>query len=587
MSRLSRSSPVSVELIRWIDSNQATPLDPRTVPGASTHERHRLATLGALARHLAEDAVNEWPNSLRRWAGKADLPVPETLVRDCREAILRSDSDLLADTYEQLVSGRNRRLLGTFFTPPSIVTYMIAQANSMGIGAPAHVVDPGSGVGAFTTAIHATWPDATIHSVDLNVVTLGLLATRVAVEQRSNPTEGQAKNIQLVHNDYLAWLKQVWPKLSGPRLIIGNPPYTRHQEMTENAKAAGRAAAGNLISSGLAGLSAYFLAASINSLKSSDSLVLLLPGSWLETRYGRELREWLWHSRRRRIELDLFPSQVEVFPGTQVTAMVLSLGPERRISQPFIVRSVTLSAEPKPRVTRLSEKRPTRDGVCPMTFTRFVRTPTRPSSSRQINLGSVAKIRRGVATGANNFFFLSDSRRQEANLSAQFLRPALVKASHCKGAILTIEEHRKIGAEDIPRWLLDLNNWDRSDSDQELLSYLLRGKRDKVHQTYLAKKRRNWDTVENVQAPHIFIAPVGKAIHRVIVNAVGAVSSNNLYGIYLFETAPWDARTLATWLSGAHGQDALRALSREYQGGSSKIEPKSLRFLEVPETLLE
>ncbi|WP_157743873.1 Eco57I restriction-modification methylase domain-containing protein [Micromonospora zamorensis] len=586
MSRLPAGlSRLIAEVISWIDANKAQALPSDTVPGASAEELQRLATLGAVARALATDAVPKWPASLARWAQAPDVEFPAELTAASKEAIDAEGFDFLAKIYELLVSGRNRRRLGTFFTPPPIVTYMVGQATALGKEQPACVVDPGAGVGAFTTAARDTWPDAQILSVDLNVVTLGLLATRDAVERSSDDSRSPRNNVELIHKDYLAWLNDDWPEATPPRLILGNPPYTRHQEMPAASKAAARIAAGALITSGLAGLSAYFVAATLLSLGKSDRMVLLLPGSWLETRYGREIREWLWYSRRRRVELDLFPSQVEVFPGTQVTAMILSVGPERRSKQPFMARTVDLrTGSGGVAVERLAEVRPERDASCPSTFTRFLGTHQKPQQHDILNLGSVANIRRGVATGANHFFFLSDLKRQERGLTERVLRPALVKAAHCPGAILTDVAHKALDSSALPRWLLDLNGCNIEHEDA-LKAYLEEGIAAEVPRAHLAIKRRVWHTVEVVQPPDIFIAPVGKGNHRVIVNEVRAVGSNNLYGIYLKENAPWNAEYLANWLMGPTGQASLRALAREYQGGSSKIEPKSLRSLEVPEKL--
>ncbi|MCM0674003.1 Eco57I restriction-modification methylase domain-containing protein [Micromonospora phytophila] len=490
---------------------------------------------------------------------------------------------MLAEAYQILVSGENRRQLGTFFTPPAIVRYMIDTIRPVLRGRPSHIVDPGAGVGAFTVSARHIWPTSTTISVDLNVVTLGLLAARVDARAKGR-SKGKQGPVKLVPQDYLEWINRDWPKLEGPRLVLGNPPYTRHQLMTASQKKRAREAAGNLVTSGLAGLSAYFLAATINALRPADSLCLLLPGSWCETRYGRELRSWLWHSRRRRVEVDLFPSTVEVFPGTQVTAMILSVGPEQGLGQPFVARTLDLTDKyGRQTVTKNSEVTIDRSGPCPPSFTRLTTTKSATMhADRSLSLGSVATIRRGVATGANNFFFLSDCERSREGLPDKALRPALVKASHCPGDTLDLEAHEAIGAAGAPRWLLDMNGCDAAETDEDLKAYLSKGKSLGVHNRHLAIQRKVWHTVELVATPDIFLAPVGKGHHRVICNEAGAVGSNNLYGIYLGPLAPWNLQHLAAWLRSDDGQLSLQAISRQYQGGSSKIEPRSLRNLAVP-----
>ena len=111
-------------------------------------------------------------------------------------------------------------------------------------------------------------------------------------------------------------------------LVIGNPPYTRHQGMDPTSKAIAREAAGPLVCSRLAGMAAYFLAATLRYLRPSDALCMILPGSWMHARYGREIREHLWGLTHRSIRLDVFPHDVDVFPRARVDAVVLFVGPE-------------------------------------------------------------------------------------------------------------------------------------------------------------------------------------------------------------------------------------------------------------------
>lgn len=545
------------------------------VPGASGDELRRLAALGSLAKALAPAMVNRWPPTVSAWANACELEIDRDVLEGVRGQ-LKGRSDVLATVYEQVVNGVNRRRLGTFFTPPAIVDHMI-KASRRVIPDAAYVVDPGAGVGAFSVAAHTGWPNATTIAVDINVVTLGLLAARVA----SSAASQEEPRFNLVAEDYLAWLREGWPELSGPRLVLGNPPYTRHQHLTRKEKVTAREAAGQLITSGLAGLSAYFLAATLLALGDEDALCFLLPGSWCETRYGREIREWLWASTDRLVEIQEFPSEVEVFPGTQVTAMVLVVGPKRTRRQRFVARDLELSGLDQTSVRIPRSLAVERREKCPPTFTRFLRSSLPQAPEGHLLLSDVAQVRRGVATGASQFFFVTDQIRDEFNIPAKFLRPALVKPAHCRAHILTVNEHEKIGREGFSRWLLDLNGSD-IESRSLIADYLSIGRKSGARDTFLARQRREWHTVELVKSPDLFLAPVGKGAHRVILNNVGAVPSNNLYGLYLKKQAGWTAAQLANWLRSDIGQARLADIARKYQGGSLKIEPRALLSLELP-----
>jgi hypothetical protein len=131
--------------------------------------------------------------------------------------MLGGGQDVLAVLYEGIVSGRNRRRLGTFFTPASVVNFMLDSAEKM-LPRPAVVIDPGAGVGAFSLAAKRQWPMVEVFAIDVNIATLGLLAARPQAA------------INIVYQDFLTWAVGSAVPAAKPRLWIGNPPYTRHQD---------------------------------------------------------------------------------------------------------------------------------------------------------------------------------------------------------------------------------------------------------------------------------------------------------------------------------------------------------------------
>lgn len=571
--------PAAVELVAWLDAQDAVPLAAELVHGAEEGERRRLAGLGAFARVLA-GRVEGWPEELVEWASAHRPDPPDALVHRVRAALADTREDILARVYEAVVSGVHRRRLGTFFTPDAVVVHMLGWVADV-MGEPDHVVDPGAGVGAFALAALQRWPAARVSAVDVNAVTLGLLAARTAARGRADGGHG---GLRLVPGDFLQWLVDGWPDLRGRRLVMGNPPYTRHQLMTEKDKKDARVAAGPLITSGLAGLSTYFLAATINALGSDDALCLLLPSSWCETRYGRELRQWLWAARHRRVELHKFPSRLAIFPGTQVMAVVLLVGPQQTDWQAMAVREVDLDDG---LVVERSRVEIIRDGSCPATFSDQLGSTSPASPDAAVPLAEHVDVRRGLVTGARTWFFLSQRKIDERGLPAAALRRALVRPSHFTAAVLDKTAHDDLLEWGYPGWLLDLNNYDMTDPDDRLRDYLDELTCAGVRLGVLVGRREPWYVVERVADPDLLFVPVGYGQHRIIENRAAVIGSNNFYGLTMREGAPWSAAALAGWLRSAPGQEALRSVSRHYQGGSLKIEPGALRSVLVPLDLRE
>src|SRR5919109_79527 len=111
-----------MELVRraidWARAQRVPALPSTAVPGTSELERRSLAAIGGIAARLAGPRYESWPRSLCDWAAAAPEP-PPSLVDGIRRE-LAGGHDVLALLYEGLVSGQNRRRLGTFFTPSAV-----------------------------------------------------------------------------------------------------------------------------------------------------------------------------------------------------------------------------------------------------------------------------------------------------------------------------------------------------------------------------------------------------------------------------------------------------------------------------------
>lgn len=548
-------------LVEWAYEQQGDPLPESAVPGTSSHERIALMAVGGIARALAGERSSAWPDALKRWATLAPEP-PSALLESVRRE-LDGGKDVLALLYEGIVSGRNRRRLGTFFTPALVVDFMLDSAEAM-LPQPAVVIDPGAGVGAFSLAAKRRWPTAEVFAIDVNVATLGLLAARPQAD------------INLVHEDYLEWAVGPNVPASSPRLWIGNPPYTRHQELSDGLKGAASRASGDLVTSRLAGLSAYFLAVTLAALAPEDAMCLLLPGSWTEARYGKPLRKKLRDMTDRRVELIGFGSEVDVFPGTRVTAMMVVVGPHEAVVAQRMRTSVAHLAASAVSVGRTVDRSRLDGAVEGMGSWLWPRKRSVVADS--VSLSDVARVRRGVATGANAFFLLTAIER------AQYPEGATVRAirrlRNLSGDHLTVAAHDRLAELGERCWLLQINDPNLL-ANAAIEDWVRRAKDAHIPDRYLASHREPWYEVEAVEPPDLILSPMGKTRMRAVVNHVRAIPSNALYGVYLNGDMDQASR-LASWLNGAAGQTALLERARTYGAGLFKLEPKDVLALRIP-----
>lgn len=561
-------SEVPPTVLAWLRGCSAEPLDEKLVPGADATERTRLAALGGLAEVLNKVGDDLLPAGVCSWF--ADGPRPPADVEKAARAWAASDPDAaLASLYAALVRSGNRRTLGTFFTPSAEARLMIRMWSSTQ-SKPAEVIDIGAGVGVFTAAARAAWKSAKVVAVDVNPVTLGLLALHPQVSPHLRKVGAEQPGIQLVLDDFTKWISTE-PPTSGGRLFLGNPPYTRAQLLPRDERVRLQEEVGELCG-GRASLSTVITALCLLHMRPEDGLCLLLPAQWLESDYARPLRRHLWAQRHRRIELRLVDSGL--FADAQVDAVALLVGATRKTPQSLAVGDFEGAL-----------REIDRDGPTPTGWRSLFlgAPPTAPQATgaKVTALGDLAHVRRGMATGANAFFLLTPNAIQEHGLPATVLRP-VVRRLHDIGDAVASEIFKDEESSE-PRFALLATEEDRH-AIAALDAYLRSGEAQEFDQRELCSRRDVWfDVSHDAFVPDVIITAMTRERFRIVTNDVGAVITNNLYGWRWKASTSKATRSLVIdWLRSDEGQAALRSTARSQGDGLFKLEPRALRELPVP-----
>ena len=571
MDRFYTNDPRLKVVLRWLFAvDGCAPVSEDWVPGATPRERVRLAALGGLVRALVDDPSAHpafAARELRDWLESGPTP-PEDVVATAHKILAEDQEDGLAQIYAKVVSGKSRRTLGTFFTPSHEVRWMLDHWRE-NHEHPDTVVDVGAGVGIFTTSAAHTWPNAAVWAVDINPITLGLLALRVRDDFTlvQSESENATPGLRIAHEDFTQWMGTSWGKLRGRRLILGNPPYTRLQLLPVEQRERLTKAAGGLCGN-RASLSALITAMALNALQPEDGLSLLLPAQWLESDYARTLRKRLWTMTDRRIEMRLFDQGL--FDDATVDAVALMVGPVTPAAQPVIFS--TASAAP-----RVIEDRTD----CPSEWrSLFKRKPGKTSRPTSV-LGDYVKVRRGVATGANAFFAPTAQQAADANLPKAVIQP-IIRRLHDLPDQVTSKSLAAL-PDDERHVLLTVT----AETYEKASGYLESGEADMAKGRHLCQQRdrqRRWyDLSVDITHPDLVIGQSTKRTFRIIENHAHAAILNNLYGMTWLPGVDKETRAgLLAWLRGSKGQTALRRAARVQGTGLYKIEPKALANLPVP-----
>ncbi|HWY18594.1 MAG TPA: hypothetical protein VNY27_07775 [Solirubrobacteraceae bacterium] len=458
------------------------------------------------------------------------------------------------------------------FTPTPVVDHMLDLAAAAMDREPVRIIDPGAGVGAFTLAAAKRWPRARVFAVDVNVVTLGLLAARIAFEIDVESEDAEVlSRVRLELDDYLHDLGDRFAQAQGPVLVLGNPPYTRIQELPIDYRLRATALCGEIVDNGHANLAVLFQAATLNHMRAEDASCMVLPGSVSFTRAGLGLRRALWRSERP-VTIQRTPATTRPFSGRSVQAAILFAGPVETQRAPIQFARVRFEAE-EPEV--LEKWEDSRDGVEPANW--FSRKESEAHSA-SFALSEIAAVRRGVATGASTMFFLTDAEAE--SLPRDVIVPATPTLRRFSASEMDAAAHATWGDTHTKRWLLAIPRDYLLDGP--LHAYVQQFEAE-VSKRFLVAQRKPWYSITSLPQPDILIAPLSKNDFKIVINTVGAVPSNNLFGITMRNGAA--PETLADWLRSKPGQRALLRVSRRYHGGSHKLEPGDLKRVRIPAKL--
>jgi adenine-specific DNA-methyltransferase len=574
-----RSDSSAAEVVlRWVRSRaDARPVPEHWVPGATSHELIQVGALGELSGAVLR--ANGGPTqafavgNLRRWIDVSDQPNEDVVA--AFQTLLASDAEQnLAALYSAVVSGPSRRTLGTFFTPADEAEWMVHTWDAL-FPPPSRIVDVGAGVGIFSTRAAETWSQAEIFAVDVNPITLGLLALCVQSRDSQRGNSGSyARRIIPVESDFTLWIDRTWKLVPGPRLILGNPPYTRLQLMPAAHRGRLTKSAGGLVGS-RAALSAVITAQSLLALEPADGMALLLPAQWLEADYAEELRTHLWNQTNRRVELRVFGEQL--FADATVDAVALLVGPEETTPQPL-----TVSGSESTKSVSVRNKGEEK-GFERIVASARARTAL-PAPVASAPLSDFVRVRRGVATGSNRFFILDEAAVEHHGLSEALLTPMLRRTKSAP-VILTEDSFQRLPERD-RRWLLTVRP-DQVLADAALQKYISVGEKHGMNAGLLCRRRENWfDLHHDLSIPDLIISQSSKKGFTVVENQLGAATANNLYGMrWSVSTSRGQRLAIIAWLRGADGQGVLRSIARVQATGLLKIEPRALSSMLIPQTV--
>lgn len=486
-------------------------------------------------------------------------PATVAELDELREAI-RAGHDPLGVDLIRLRSPEVRRVHGAVYTPSAIVEAMMDWAFREPGPAPARIVDPGTGTGRFLLAAAKAFPDAQLVAAEIDPLAIKLLwanATAAGFAHRLTVHAGDYRTLKL-------------PKIKGRTLFIGNPPYVRHHQISDEAKVwFGKTAARfGFRASKLAGMHIYFFLRTREIAQPGDFGAFITSAEWMDVNYGSVLREMLADGLGGT-SLHVLNANAQPFEGAMTTGAIACFRVGNRPKM-FAVRTVTTLEELKPLTDGKAVSWAT---VTSATRWSTLMQPAKRKPTGAIELGELFRVHRGQVTGMNAVWIAGPEAR---DIPERFLFPAITRAREIlglDGTLETLDPLRRVI--DLPADLDELTKDERKHVER----FLKWAKREGAHASYIAEHRRAWWAVGLRNPPPILCTYMARRAPAFVRNTAGARYLNIAHGLY--PRQPMTERELTAILRYLRETVGV-ASGRTYAGGLVKFEPGEVERLHVP-----
>ena len=473
--------------------------------------------------------------------------------------------DPLGDAYEMLFSGAERRAAGQFATPPYAARLMAAWLLQRPVRL---LLDPGVGSGRLLCAAAAhPRPPRGLLGLDADPLVAALAERQLAWRGLRGRSEVRAADFLV---DALA---------EAPDAAIVNPPYSRHHTIAPEVKRAvhdGLRARLGLRLSGLSAMHALFAMRTIEVCAPGARIAFIAPGDWLDAAYGRAVKAALLE-RAHVAGVVLFPERSRPFGASVMSSAAITFFGKDRSPRRSSTPIVSLPDGPPPPVADVLAAL---DGAATAASGLVVgeralspdvkwSRPARPARFG-IPLGALARVRRGIATGANAFFVLTERGRRECGLDPGDLR-------RCVRGPRTIAGLELDGDDELD-WVLACWRPEAEHEPSPLGAYLRRGRAAGIPDGYLASRRRPWFGLDRREPAAILWPYFSRGRLRFVRNRAGALALNTWLGVEPHEGV--DAERLWRRLNEPACLRAILAARRSY-AGMHKLEPAELGAVRV------
>jgi len=474
-------------------------------------------------------------------------------------------------SYRDLVPIAHRKRFAQFFTPEPVAELMIDWVLQI---QPTAILDPSLGPGVFLRLIGKARPGTEMLGIDIDPVALAAARMTLGVD-----------SAQVIAHDFLTWPDR--RKFDG---IVANPPYLRHHDVHYPFDIFGDVGRRNgVVLSKLTNIYVLFILEICRRLNPGGRAAVIVPGEWTNANFGMALKSFLLLNGLLH-SVVYFSNLSEQFEDALTTAAILL------IEKPTTTKATSFDSYFVEQSATIADLRPTilegggpslgvihrkffgADLVGLEKWDKVLKDGMAEQQAGFVPLGSMARSRRGIATGANEFFHLTGTDVREFKLSERNLKPCVGRSEQVSGLRFTATDFDLLKGRDSRVWLLSFAAVPTENEN----AYIRGGMEKGLNERFLLAGRKPWYSMEQREPAPIWAAVFGRTSLRFIHNEAGVSNLTTFHCIYPSNSDPVFCRALVACLNSRVVQELAEHQRRVYGGGLMKFEPKDLLSIQVP-----
>lgn len=359
---------------------------------------------------------------------------------------------------------------------------------------------------------------------------------------------------------------------------VGNPPYLRFQFVRETDRAGIQALSEHLATSfrKVANLWIPILLGALARVRDGGCFAFIVPAECLTGVSADAVRRWL-NEHCTDVRIDQFASGS--FPEVLQEVVILSgrLARNRGGHRVEFVNHAeqtrwtqhTSNAMPTwtlltlpPRIVAAYEAATSVPGITP--------------------LDHYARVSVATVTGANDFFTIDDTTRDDYGL-APWARPLLARIRHADGLTLTGDDLHRNRDDGRVAWLFDAAHGPHDPAlSPGPRSYLAAGAADDLPARYKCRIRSPWYQVPVVAAGEFLLSKRSHSFPRLVSNNAGALTTDTIYQGRMLSAHAGRAGDLVGSFHNSLTLLTAELFGRSFGGGVLELVPSEIRRLLIP-----